>query len=70
MDPLVNVKELSMRHCSKITDLSALQECEKLDISYTNVSDISSLNKLKKITITGLDKLTFNIRKHDVVYLP
>ena len=70
VDPLVRVKELSMRHCSKITDLSALQQCIKLDISHTNVKDISSLNKLKNVSVSGLGKLTFNVLKHDIVYLP
>lgn len=70
VSPLIRVKELSMRHCSKIKDLSALQQCVTLDISHTNVSDISSLNNLKKVSVDGLEKITFNVRKHGVVYLP
>ena len=70
LEPLQNIIELSMRHCSGIKDVLPIKNCEILDISHTNITDISMLKNLKKITITGLEKLTFNVLRHDRLYLP
>ena len=70
LEPLKNIVELSMRHCSGIKDVSPIKNCEILDISHTNITDVSMLKNLKKITITGLEKLTFNVLRHDRLYLP
>jgi len=69
VEPLVNVRELSMRHCSAITDVSAIINCSKLDISHTKISDVSMLKNLRSVMLTGLEKLTFNVIRHDIVYL-
>ncbi len=69
VEPLVNVRELSMRHCSAITDVSAIKNCFKLDISHTKITDVSMLKNLKSVMLTGLEKLTFNVLRHDIVYL-
>jgi hypothetical protein len=69
VEPLKKVKVLSMRHCSSITDVSPVKECEQLDISYTRIKDVSMLKKLKKVSLNGLDKITVNVLKHDVIYL-
>ncbi len=68
-EPLIRVKELSMRHCDSITDVSPVKECIKLDISHTKITDVSMLKKLKKVMLTGLEKVTFNVLRQDVVYL-
>ena len=69
VEPLVSVKELSMRHCSDIMDISHIKECVKLDISHTKITDVSMLKNLKSVILTGLEKLTFNVLRHDVIYL-
>ena len=69
VEPLIRVKELSMRHCNGIEDLSAIKQCTKLDISHTQISDVSMLKNLKSVMLTGLEKITFNVLRHDIIYL-
>ena len=69
IEPLVSVKELSMRHCNGIEDVSSIKKCEKLDISHTQISDVSMLKNLRSVMLTGLEKITFNVLRHDIVYL-
>jgi hypothetical protein len=69
IEPLKNIKELSMRHCSLIKDVSSLKNCEILDISYTNIKDISSLKNLRKVYMTGIDKITFDVSRQDMIIL-
>lgn len=69
VEPLIRVKELSMRHCNRIEDVSAIKECVKLDISHTKISDVSMLKNLKSVILTGLEKITFNVLRHDIIYL-
>mgnify|MGYP003130545961 CR=1 FL=1 len=69
IEPLIRVKELSMRHCDLINDVSPVKECIKLDISHTKITDVSMLRKLEKVILTGLEKVTFNVLRHDIVYL-
>lgn len=67
--PLIRVKELSMRHCNRIEDVSTIKQCTKLDISHTQISDVSMLKNLKSVMLTGLEKITFNVLRHDIIYL-
>lgn len=69
IEPLISVKELSMRHCNGIEDVSSIKKCEKLDISHTQISDVSMLKNLRSVMLTGLEKITFNVLRHDIVYL-
>ena len=69
IEPLIRVKELSMRHCDLINDVSPVKECIKLDISHTKITDVSMLRKLEKVILTGLEKVTFNVLRQDIVYL-
>ena len=69
IEPLVSVKELSMRHCNRIEDVSSIKKCEKLDISHTQISDVSMLKNLRSVMLTGLEKITFNVLRHDIIYL-
>ena len=69
VEPLKNIKKLSMRHCYKIKDVSCLKDCEYIDVSFTNISDVSALKKLKKIYLTGIEKMTFSVTGHDLLRL-
>ena len=69
VEPLVSVKELSMRHCNRIEDVSSIKKCEKLDISHTQISDVSMLKNLRSVMLTGLEKITFNVLRQDIIYL-
>ena len=69
LEPLIRVKELSMRHCNRVEDVSAIKECVKLDISYTHISDVSMLKNLRSVMLTGLEKITVNVLRHDIIYL-
>lgn len=69
VEPLKSVKELSMRHCDKITDVSPIKKCTILDISHTSISDISMLKNISSVSVTGLEKLTFNVLRHDIIFL-
>jgi hypothetical protein len=69
VEPLKSIKKLSMRHCEKIKDVSCLTECEQIDVSFTNITDVSALKKLKTINLTGIEKMTFWIGRHDLLTL-
>ena len=69
VEPLKSIIMLSMRHCDKVKDVSCLKNCETLDVSFTEIKDVSALKKLKKIYLTGLEKMTFNILRHDLLVL-
>lgn len=69
LEPLKSIKELTMRHCSLIKDITPIKNCEILDISYTNIKDISSLKNLRKVYMTGIDKITFDVSRQDMIIL-
>lgn len=67
VEPLKRIKKLSMRHCYRIEDISCLKDCEYIDVSFTNISDVSALKKLKIIYLTGIEKMTFSVLGQDLM---
>ena len=67
LTPLKKIKNLSMRYCQGIEEIPFLNTLRYLDISHSNVKDITKTTNLKGIYFEGLVNL--NLHLHNYSYL-
>ena len=53
MKSLSNIKIIDLSNCSHVNDISMLKDAEYIDISFTNVSDVSMLGLQKTLILSG-----------------